>query len=250
MTLKDIYFPEAQFGGFTDIDGTITFFLRVNSLINSAFTVLDVGCGRGEYIEDTVITRRDLRILKGKVARVIGIDVDDTAQSNQSIDAFYTIKGNTWPITSDSVDMIICDHVLEHIMDPDQFFSEATRVLKDKGYICIRTPNTWSYVALCARLIPNKYHSKVTAIVQEGRKNEDVFPTVYRCNSINKIKKMMNHHNIEGVVYGHEAEPAYLSFSRIAYWFGVLHQRLSPKFLKPLLFAFGRINKDVSKIVP
>jgi ubiquinone/menaquinone biosynthesis C-methylase UbiE len=246
MTYKEIFFPEVKFGGFTDIDGTIAFFLRVNSLINSAFTVLDVGCGRGEYIEDTVSIRRNIRILKGKVAKVIGIDVDDAAQSNEALDEFHMIEGNNWPIKNDSIDLIVCDHVLEHVMNPDKFFSEADRVLKNRGYICIRTPNYWSYVALFARFIPNKYHSKVTAIVQESRKKEDVFPTVYRCNSIKKIKKMMNQHNIESVVYGYEPEPSYLSFSSVAYWLGILHQRFSPRFLKPLLFAFGRIKKDVA----
>jgi hypothetical protein len=92
--------------------------------------------------------------------------------------------------------------------------------------------------------VPNRYHTKVTSYVQNNRREEDVFPTVYKCNSIRKLKKMMKNNGFaESVVYGYEAEPSYLSFSRIAYYLGVLHQRLAPRFLCPALFAFGRIKK-------
>ena len=54
MNYLNIHYPESLFGGFTDVDGTITFFTRVNALIDSSSVVLDVGCGRGVYGEDTV----------------------------------------------------------------------------------------------------------------------------------------------------------------------------------------------------
>lgn len=249
MRYKEMFYPEARFGGFTDIDGTIAFFNRVNSLLDLSFTVLDVGCGRGAYANDQIPFRRKLRILKGKASKVIGIDVDQTAQDNPFLDEFHLIQKDHWPIESDSVDLIICDHVLEHINHPDQFFSEARRTLKDGGYFCIRTPNRWSYIGIAATLIPNKYHSKVTSVVQEGRKVKDVFPTLYKCNSIRKIKDMMKKHDFECVVYGYEAEPSYLSFSKSAYWLGVLHQRFAPGSLKPVIFAFGRLKKGIAQPV-
>jgi len=242
MKYEELFYPEARFGGFTDIDGTIAFFNRINSLLDPSFTVLDVGCGRGAYRNDPIPLRRKLRILKGKVSKVVGIDVDDTAHANPFIDEFRLIQEVSWPIENDSVDLIVCDHVLEHIDSPDRFYSEAHRTLKHGGYFCIRTPNRWSYIAIAATLIPNKYHSKVTSVVQEGRKEADVFPTVYKCNSIRRIKNMMKKHGFVCVVYGYEAEPSYLSFSKSAYWLGVLHQRFAPRFLKPVIFAFGKLQ--------
>lgn len=243
MTLKLSFYPECRFGGFSDIDGTIAFFNRTNALLESSFTVLDVGCGRGAYADDPVRMRGNLRILKGKCAKVIGIDVDRNAKNNPFLDEFYLVQESSWPIENDSIDLIVSDHVLEHVDDPSSFFSEARRVLRNGGYICIRTPNRWSYISIFARIIPNKYHSKVTSIVQESRKEEDVFPTLYKCNSRSTLKAMLELHGFECVVYGHEAEPAYLSFSKFAYWLGVLHQRFAPRFLKPVIFAFGKISK-------
>ena len=97
-------------------------FLRIGSLLSSSFTVLDVGCGRGAYADDPIAIRRSLRILKGKVSTVIGIDVDNSAQDNSFIDDFRLIQGESWPIENDSIDLIVCDNVLEHVQNPDRIF--------------------------------------------------------------------------------------------------------------------------------
>jgi hypothetical protein len=51
----------------------------------------------------------------------------------------------------------------------------------------------------------------------------------------------MKKSGLQCVVYGYEAEPSYLSFSKMAYLFGVIHQKFAPRFMKPALFAFGRM---------
>ena len=85
------------------------------------------------------------------------------------------------------------------------------------------------------------YHSKVTVKVQDNRKAEDIFPTLYRCNTIPKIRAMLKQHNFsENAVYGYEAEPSYLSFSKIAYWLGVQHQKIAPDLFKATVVAFGK----------
>jgi ubiquinone/menaquinone biosynthesis C-methylase UbiE len=185
--------------------------------------------------------RRNLRILKGKVNKVIGIDVDPEAKDNPCIDEYLSLDSDRWPVEDESVDLVVCDNVLEHIKDPDPFFREANRVLRMGGYICIRAPNSWNYISLSSRLIPNKYHAKVTAVVQDNRKEEDVFPTYYRCNTLPKIRSMLNRYGFgNNFVYGYEAEPSYLSFSKIAYWIGVLHQKYAPNIFKATVIAFGR----------
>lgn len=239
---RDVFYPESKFGGFTDQDGTIAFYFRVNALLDPSFVVLDVGCGRGKYAEDPVPTRRALRALKGKVRRVIGIDVDDAGFENPFLDEFRSIDEARWPVEDGSVDLCLCDNVMEHLEDPERLFVEARRALRSGGHLCIRTPNAWGYVALFSRLIPNRLHSRVIRRVQVGRKSQDVFPTLYRCNSIPRLRSALARHGFKAVVYGYGAEPSYLYFSRIAYTLGVLHQRFAPGLLQPAVFAFARLH--------
>ncbi len=235
------FYAEARFGGFTYVDSTIAFFLHVNALIIADSMVLDIGSGRGRYGDDPVAVRRNLRIFKGRCRKVIGIDVDPIAAENPFIDEFRLIEGDCWPVDDQSIDVSICDSVLEHIPDPDRFFSELQRVTKPGGYVCLRTPNSLSYFGLTSRLIPDRLHFRVLTTVQSDAVEErDVFPTVYRCNTRGKLRRMLTKYGFDNYVGGYEAEPAYLSFSRVAYALGVLHQKFAPNIFKVALLAFGR----------
>ncbi len=130
MPYRYHFYPESKFGGFTDIDGTITFYTRVNALLESSFVILDVGCGRGSYTEDKISVRKNIRIFKGKAKKTIGIGVDHTAAQNPFITDFFLITGDRWAVYDNSIDLIICDNVLEHIEKPDSFFTQVNRVLK------------------------------------------------------------------------------------------------------------------------
>lgn len=140
MDYKNIYYPESRFGGFTDVDGTIAFYTRVNALVKSDSTVLDIGCGRGEYKDDNVDVRRNLRVLKGKCKKVIGLDVNDTARDNPFIDEFKLLQNMEWPVANETVDLCLCDNVIEHVQDIDKFFKEAHRILKWEGLLMLAHP--------------------------------------------------------------------------------------------------------------
>ncbi len=130
--------------------------------------------------------------------------------------------------------------MIEHLPNPAQFFAECSRVLRPGGYFCFRTPNAFSYFGLASRLVPNRLHGAVLKSAQPNRKEEDVFPTVYRCNTVWKLRRALRQKGFEHCVYGYEAEPSYLSFSRLAYALGVLHVRFAPRVLKPVIFGFAR----------
>jgi SAM-dependent methyltransferase len=244
MDRKSLYltefYPEARFGGFSDIDGTIAFYARVNALLTPTATVVDYGCGRGAYGNDPLPFRRSLRILSGKAGRVIGLDVDPNAAQNPFVDEFHPLDGGCWPLPDGCAHLVLCDNVLEHLPQPDDFFREAARVLAPGGTLCLRTPNAWGYVALMSRLIPNQAHGRVVARVKPGSQAQDIFPTLYHCNSLPAIRRMLERYNLQGIVYGYAGEPAYMAFSRLAYALGVLHQRLAPGFLRSAIFAFAR----------
>jgi SAM-dependent methyltransferase len=237
---KHIFYPESRFGGFSNVDGTLAFYHRVNSLVKQDTTVIDVGCGRGAYQDDPVPYRKQVRILKGKCIAVIGIDVDPHAQDNPYLDEFRMINDDFWPVEDESADLCLADNVLEHIENPKRFFSECNRILKPGGYLCIRTPNLLSYVGLVARLVPNRQHVAVLHKAKDRVVTQDVFPTYYRCNTIPGLMKTMTHSGFDACVYGYEAEPAYLSFSKLSYAVGVFLGRYTPNLFRVGIHAFGQ----------
>lgn len=242
MDYKTIYYPETKFGGFTDVDGTISFYVRVNSLLESSSIVLDFGCGRGAKGEDPIAIRRELQNLRGKCKKVTGIDIDEAAKENPFIDEFHLLPNNQsiWPLEDESIDLCIGDNILEHLVVPELFFSECQRVMRLGGYLCIRTPNSNSYIGIIARLFPERLHPSLLKKAQPNRKELDVFPKFYKCNGIRKIRHMLNKYGFDHFVYGYEAEPSYLMFSRFLYSLGVVHQRIAPKALRVVIFAFAR----------
>jgi hypothetical protein len=42
VNYKEAYYPERRFGGFTDVGGTIAFYFKANSLVDSSSVVLDI----------------------------------------------------------------------------------------------------------------------------------------------------------------------------------------------------------------
>ena len=239
-SIKERFYPETRFGGFTHVDGTIAFYTRVNALLKPTDVVLDIGCGRGALADDPVPYRRSLRILKGKAAKVLGIDVDEAGRENPFLDEFREIQGDRWPVEDSSVDLAVSDFVVEHITEPDVFFAEAARVIKPGGHLCLRTPNKHSYFGLASRLIPSRFHASITKKTQEKRQEEDVFPTVYQCNTRRSLYRVLREHGFDSVICSHEAEPGYLSFSWVAYWLGVLYQRMAPSGVRNNLLGFAR----------
>lgn len=244
-SFKETYYPESEFGGYTRVNGTIAFFGRVRALLRPDMIVLDVGCGRGamtDRLEENPWER--CRVLKGDCQKVIGIDVDKAGEQNTLIDEFRPIEGDTWPVDSASIDLLVSDAVVEHLEKPDQFFAECNRVVKPGGFLCIRTPNRWSYVALGASIVPNQFHAGVVGKLQPGRKAKDVFPTYYRANTITTVRRLLKKHGFHGCVYRHIAEPNFLHFSRWSYAMGVHLHRWLPSLFWPVLFVFARRLQD------
>lgn len=211
-------YQEILFGGFSRVDCTVPFLARAQSMARDASVVLEVGCGRGLAAEDSCALRRELRDFRRPGRKVIGIDVDEAARSNPFIDEFRLIgKDFRWPVEPNSVSLAFSDYVLEHVLDPEAYFAELSRVLKPGGGFIARTPSKWSYVSIAAAMIPNRLHSMVLSRVQEARKEEDVFPTVYRANTVGTLKRLLARCGLRSVVFPVEGEPNYMRFSQAAY---------------------------------
>lgn len=220
-------FPEMAVGGYTRRDGTVEFFFRVNSLLHPDMRVLDLGAGRGRWQDDEIRVRRELCRLRGKVARVVGADIDPAVLANAGLDEAVLLRqGEPLPFGDASFDMVIADHVIEHIDEPEGFSSEVTRILKPGGWFCARTPSRWGSTGIATNLIPNQWHVRVLQRLQPKREAADVFPTRYRLNTRRAVARAFP--GWGGVIYLFTPEPGYLAFSRTAVALGRLIDAVLP----------------------
>lgn len=224
-------------GGFSQNDGTIDFYLRVNSLLNSSYTVLDLGAGRAAwYDDDKCEIRRNIRLIKGKVKKVIAADVDEVVLQNKASDDQLIIRNGQLDIEDHSVDLIVADYVLEHIVDPEKFVSLVGTKLRSGGWFCARTPHKFSYVAVAAALTSNSRHSAVLKRVQPDRKEIDVFPTAYRMNTLTDLRSHFSGWDDRSFIF--RADPAYYFGSRLIYSIQAGVHRVIFKELCGNLFVF------------
>jgi 2-polyprenyl-3-methyl-5-hydroxy-6-metoxy-1,4-benzoquinol methylase len=109
-------------------------FLRVPDL--SGLRLLDVGCSTG-YVTDELARRG---------AEVVGIDIDEPglARAKQVVGdraALIACSADAVPLPSASFDVIVFNHVYEHVPDPDAVMDEIRRLLKPNGVVYLAFGN-------------------------------------------------------------------------------------------------------------
>ncbi|MGQ0656504.1 MAG: methyltransferase domain-containing protein [Chromatiales bacterium] len=106
---------------------------------------VDIGCSRGFFASG----------LAPHFRHVVGVDIDTHAlrlavAENPFGHVTYLVGDSLrLPLRDGCADLIICNHVYEHVPDPQRLFGEIHRVLKDSG-VC--------YFSAASRLIPIEPH--------------------------------------------------------------------------------------------
>ena len=233
---------EDLLGQYHELDGTIEFYGRINSIINKNHKVLDLGAGRGAWFyEDQCDFRKNLRNLKNKASHVIGADIDEAVLSNPTNHENIIIKDGKIPLEDNTIDIIIADWVLEHVENPKEFYDEIDRILKEGGIFCARTPHKYKYVSLMASLIKNKHHSKILKIIQPSRKEIDTFPTVFKLNTIKSLKKYFK--SYENYSYLYMSHPSYYGNNKLLFKiFSLIHNYLPKVFVSEIFVFFKKKN--------
>lgn len=237
LSFEEKMYPESGAGGYSHRDCTVAFYTRIDALIEPDMRLLNLGAGRGMFMfEDPSPFRRKLQTFKGRVAHVVGLDLDPVVIENPDLDEAHVIEiGKPYPVADGSVDIIVCDHVLEHVANPKEFAAEIERVLKPGGWFCARTPVKWGYVGIGARAVPNSLHVRFLARLQPERKAEDVFPVVYCMNSVTALKKAFPEARWKHFTYGFNGDPGYHANSRVLFklvetWGWLMPNHLAAKF--------------------
>jgi len=92
--------------------------------------LLDVGCGTKPY-EDVFL-----------VSEYVGLDIDSPVARQRGI-ADYFYGGKVFPFAAESFDAVLCNQVLEHVFNPDEFLAEIQRVLRPGGQLLLTVPFVW-----------------------------------------------------------------------------------------------------------
>ena len=116
-------FPKSEPGAYLGKQPSYERFL--SEIDDSAYCVLDVGCGVGKYRNE--IKRR---------AQYVGMDFDSALQPEVVCD----FNREPFPFPDESFDFVLSDSVLEHLMRPFDVMDEVYRVLKKGGRGFILVP--------------------------------------------------------------------------------------------------------------
>ncbi|HSV94362.1 MAG TPA: class I SAM-dependent methyltransferase [Spirochaetia bacterium] len=109
--------------------------------INRKVSVLDIGCGDGIY--EKLLSQECF-----EDSNFIGVDFSkkQLSKAKQYFNKTYCVDldSQKLPIKNNSIDIVICSEVLEHVFFPEKIISEASRVLKPGGTLIFSTPNVAS----------------------------------------------------------------------------------------------------------
>ncbi|OGY58497.1 MAG: hypothetical protein A3H06_02140 [Candidatus Colwellbacteria bacterium RIFCSPLOWO2_12_FULL_44_13] len=194
-------------------------------------TVLDAGCGAGGLISE----------FKTLAKTLIGVDSDSEALSNNHI-VDQKILGDleNLPQQENSIDIVSCEFVLEHLRSPERVFAEFARVLKPGGRLIFLTPNHYNPIMILSRITPLTIHHLFRKYFL--KRTEKPYKTYYAANSYNTIIKLGAE---VGLVVGEikrAGNPEYLCFSKLTVLPSVLLEKIinrsSLDFLKMYLVGY------------
>lgn len=246
MTFLRRFHPELDVDNFSRLDGTIIFFsfVRAAMLRTGAKRVMDFGAGRGQQfhdagLPDTSLFKLDLMDLRKTGAEVWACDIDPVVATHPASHHQIQIGADgRLPFEDAFFDVICSDVTFEHVSNPEIVASELQRVLRPGGYLCARTPNKYGYVTLAARLVPNRHHVAALRRIAPVKQAQDVFPTLFRMNSVRTIKRLFS--DCDVAWYRDSAGPSYYFNNAILYRLFMGLHKILPNSMATSLCIFAR----------
>ncbi|GGP93843.1 class I SAM-dependent methyltransferase [Streptosporangium pseudovulgare] len=112
-------------------------FLGRDKDVLEGLTVADIGCSAG-FIAD--------ELASAGAHRTFGVDIDvpglrRAAQRFGDRVRFVCADGTALPFPDSSIDVLVFNHIYEHVVDPDAIMAEMRRVLADDGVLYLGLGN-------------------------------------------------------------------------------------------------------------
>lgn len=115
-------------------------------LKGSVVRVLDLGCGDGINL----LALRQICENLGLDFQLFGADYSTLRlrrAERLNVDGLFLGSVSNLPLSNESLDIILCNHVIEHVVDDTKALSEIYRVLTPEGLAMIGVPNEGCFVA-------------------------------------------------------------------------------------------------------
>jgi SAM-dependent methyltransferase len=151
---------------------------------------LDAGCG-SRLLEADMDPLESWLVTHCK--SIFGMDVALT--SNRNIKSL--LQGSLYhlPFSDNTLDLITCRMVVEHLDYPAKAFAEIARCLRLGGAFIVITPNLLNYGifgnALATRVMPEKARLRIVHAT-DSRADEDIFPVRYKANTMPHLLELLN----------------------------------------------------------
>ena len=119
--------------------------LERNQKSKSQLRLLDIGCGKAQFLFDVTAALHQKH--KADFKRIAVVDLIRAAGSRlgeiSPAPEFFqqSVDGQKLPFEDASFDFVSCNHVLEHIFETEKFLLEIHRILQPNGLAVISVPN-------------------------------------------------------------------------------------------------------------
>ncbi|WP_081975019.1 class I SAM-dependent methyltransferase [Novilysobacter arseniciresistens] len=130
--------------------------------------ILEVGCGSG-------VISSTLSSLGSVDLEIDGVDIVDS-RIEKSGYTFQLIGGTSLPFPDDYFDIVITNHVIEHVGDEvaqNQHLQEIGRVVSPSGIVYLAVPNKWRLIEPHYRLpllswLPRRFSDRYIRLTRRG----------------------------------------------------------------------------------
>lgn len=168
-------------------------------------SVLDYGCGRGEWSDLLRAT------FTGSI--IHGVDISETAIGKAAREhpagRFRVFDGMRAPYADGSFDLVFTYHVLEHVLDLDDVVADMTRLVRPGGYLCIIFP--------CGN--PGSLEARLVARIEGGLEAAPTGDTRFFYEDPTHLRRMTSD-TIIGMLQGHGLALREAFFAH--QWFGAI----------------------------
>lgn len=110
--------------------------LRLNRVIARSLpyqgVVVDLGCGEAPYRDEILRSARTY----------IGVDWPASLHDRSKVDLVADLSAGV-PLTTASVDTVVCFQSLEHVKEPSRLLVECHRILRPGGRLLVTVPFMW-----------------------------------------------------------------------------------------------------------